>query len=342
MTEASGIDIMEFMMDTGTQKQRKSTYIEPAACFAPDLPIMVVGGINADIQARADGPLIMRDSNPGRVSSSLGGVGFNIARNLSCLGADVRMMSALSSDRWAGLIKKEAAGYGIDLSPSLKVRGAATSTYVYICGPDGEMDLAVCDAEILKALDEKALEARMDIINASGAVVLDTNLEEKAIRFLSENCRVPLFADPVSVIKAARLKPVLSRIFAMKPNRLEAEVLSGIAIRDQSSAAEAASALVEFGVEHVFLSLGNEGICCAARGEETVFLKADPVDAACVNGAGDAATAAMVRSFFLPMASGERAGFVLSAGALAVSQKETVLRRTEAAKLLNKYQKERS
>ena len=333
---------MEFMMDTETSQQQSSFEKASSARFDPALPITVIGGINADIQARADGPLIMRDSNPGRVSDSLGGVGFNIARNLACLGADVRMLSALSSDRWAGLIKKEAARYGIDLSLSLNVRGAATSTYVYICGPDGEMDLAVCDAEILKALDEKALETRMDIINASGAVVLDTNLEEKAIRFLSENCRVPLFADPVSVIKAVRLKPVLSRIFAMKPNRLEAEILSGITIRDQNSAAEAAKALVEYGVEHVFLSLGNEGICCAGRGEETVFLKAEAVDAACVNGAGDAATAAMVRSFFLPMGSGGRADFVLAAGTLAVRQKETVLKRTEAARLLNKYQNERS
>ena len=43
----------------------------------------VVGGFNVDIGGRAFGPLISGDSNPGCVSVSLGGVGRNIAHNLS-------------------------------------------------------------------------------------------------------------------------------------------------------------------------------------------------------------------------------------------------------------------
>ena len=60
--------------------------------------ITVVGGINVDIEARSDAPLIPRDSNPGKTSVSLGGVGFNIARDLSLLGGKVRMLTALAPD----------------------------------------------------------------------------------------------------------------------------------------------------------------------------------------------------------------------------------------------------
>ena len=55
---------------------------------------VVVGGVNVDIGGRSFAPLIGADSNPGTVSVSLGGVGRNIAHNLSLLGADVRLLAA--------------------------------------------------------------------------------------------------------------------------------------------------------------------------------------------------------------------------------------------------------
>ena len=46
---------------------------------------MVVGGVNIDIGGRSDKPLVAADSNPGCVSTALGGVGRNIAHNLCLL-----------------------------------------------------------------------------------------------------------------------------------------------------------------------------------------------------------------------------------------------------------------
>ena len=43
----------------------------------------VVGGVNMDIGGQSYAPLIAGDSNPGRVQMSLGGVGRNIAHNMS-------------------------------------------------------------------------------------------------------------------------------------------------------------------------------------------------------------------------------------------------------------------
>ena len=57
---------------------------------------VVAGGVNMDIGGRSSGPLIGRDSNPGQVRMSLGGVGRNIAHNMALLGLDVRLLTALS------------------------------------------------------------------------------------------------------------------------------------------------------------------------------------------------------------------------------------------------------
>ena len=46
-----------------------------------------IGGANVDMHGRSDRMMIMRDSNPGTLSVSLGGVCRNICENLTLLGA---------------------------------------------------------------------------------------------------------------------------------------------------------------------------------------------------------------------------------------------------------------
>lgn len=74
------------------------------------------------------------------------------------------------------------------------------------------------------------LSQRLTLLNASQAVVLDTNLPAESIQYLADHCTAPLFADPVSTAKAVKLKPVLSKLHTLKPNRIEAELLSGVKI----------------------------------------------------------------------------------------------------------------
>ena len=46
---------------------------------------------------------------------------------------------------------------------------------------------------------------------------------------------MPMFADPVSTAKAVKLQPVLGKLHTLKPNRIEAELLSGVTITDEAS-----------------------------------------------------------------------------------------------------------
>ena len=60
-----------------------------------NLPYAVVcGGVNIDIGAHSFAPLRDRDSNPGRVELSLGGVGRNIAHNMRLLGVPTYLLTA--------------------------------------------------------------------------------------------------------------------------------------------------------------------------------------------------------------------------------------------------------
>ena len=80
----------------------KKGYISGKGYIVRTAPyVTVVGGVNMDIGGRSAAALVDRDSNPGQVRMSLGGVGRNIAHNMALLGVDVRMLTALGDDLYA-------------------------------------------------------------------------------------------------------------------------------------------------------------------------------------------------------------------------------------------------
>ena len=55
---------------------------------------------------------------------------------------------------------------------------------------------------------------------------------------------------------------------SLKPNRLEAELLSGVKIRQPEDIAKAADKLLEMGIHRVFISLGSDGVYAFGPGAE--------------------------------------------------------------------------
>lgn len=284
---------------------------------------VVIGSMNMDICAKAYDKLISNDSNPGKVSLSPGGVGRNIAQNLSQLGTKVVMLSVLGNDANAVSLEKSCIDSGIDISHILKSDDGNTPTYVFIAGADGDMALAVCDAEMSGQISPDYLKKNIELINNAAAVVIETNISAEAIKFLVDNCESPIFADPVSVTKGKKLIPVVGRLHTLKPNRIEAELLSGTHITDEASLMRAAEVLLSAGLKRVFISLGTDGLFYA---DKTQSFNEACVRTSLVNatGGGDAMMAAVVKAFMEDMPPRETARFALAASAICVESRETI------------------
>ncbi len=285
--------------------------------------VAVIGGVNMDIGGRAAAPLVQADSNPGKVSMSLGGVGRNIAHNMSLLGVDVRLLTAFGDDLNAQRIAASCGELGIDISAALQVPGAATSTYLFLAGPDGDMALAVSDMDIYDHVTPAYLQARRNLLDNAQAIVIDTNIPAESILWLCENARAPIFADPVSTAKAAKLKGVLGKLHTLKPNRIEAELLSGVAITDEESLGKAAAVLLDTGLRRVFLSLGGDGVF-AADHSGTVHLPCFPAKIVNTTGAGDAFMAALAWAYLDGNDLKRTALAGLAASAIAMEGAETI------------------
>ncbi len=141
------------------------------------------------------------------------------------------------------------------------------------------MQLAVSDMDIYRNLTPRVLAGRKQLLEGSQVVVIDTNLPAESIAWLADNCHAPIFADPVSTVKAEKLRPVLGKLHTLKPNRIEAELLSGVPITDTDSLHRAAhDPCWRQGLHRVFISLGGDGVYAADQGGQ--------IDPACPKGDG--------------------------------------------------------
>ena len=284
---------------------------------------VVVGGVNMDIGGRSQASLVDGDSNPGIVTTSPGGVGRNIAHNLSLLGTDVRLLTAFGDDLYGQQIAASCSELGIDLSHALRVAGVPTSTYLYITGPDGDMALAVSDMQVCKKITPQYLAQNLSLLNNAQVVVFDTNLTEDSIQYLAENVTVPLFCDPVSTAKAEKIRSILSKIHTLKPNRLEAELLSGVKIETKQDLDRAAQKLLDAGVHRMFISLGADGVYAVTQ-EQRLQLPNLPGHMVNTTGCGDAFMAALVWAYLEGTDLRDTALSGLAAGSIAMESSETI------------------
>jgi pseudouridine kinase len=59
--------------------------------------VVGVGAANVDVHGRSRRPIVMRDSNPGYMATSVGGVTRNILENLARQGMPVALLSAVGT-----------------------------------------------------------------------------------------------------------------------------------------------------------------------------------------------------------------------------------------------------
>ena len=290
---------------------------------SPASYVVVVGGVNMDIGGISHAQLVSADSNPGRVRISLGGVGRNIAHNMALMGLDVRMVTVLGGDFYAQKIVSTCGEMGIDISRSLRVADAITSTYLFISGPDGDMKLAISDMDIYSHLTPAFLASKLSVFNNAKLLVVDTNIPAESIAWLVEHVEVPVFADPVSTAKAEKLRPVLGKLHTIKPNRIEAELLSGVSITDERSLRRAANVLLKTGLQQVFISLGAGGVF-AANQDRGLHLPSIPGPMVNATGCGDAFMAALAWAYMEGMDLEQSAYAGLAASSIALEGSETI------------------
>lgn len=288
--------------------------------------VVIVGGLNLDVAGLSGKDYREHDSNIGRIEISAGGVGHNIAQNLTRYDVPTYLVTVYGDDYFGEILVDQSEESNIRLDYAEKIEGQRSSSYLYVTDNEGDMVTGINDMGIVDLITPEFLEKRLDFINGAKICVIDANISKESIEWLAERCKVPIFVDPVSVAKAGRLENVLDKIDTIKPNEYEAELLSGIKVVDKESAIEAAKALVAKGVKNVFISLGAKGILGSDK-ETYHFVKPIPGEVVSVNGAGDCSMATITWARYYydgALDVGEVCYLTQAAARLTVSSSEAV------------------
>ena len=256
--------------------------------------IAVIGGANIDIFGYPNGErLIRRDSNPGRVYFGMGGVGRNIAENLSLLGMDVSFFGVVGSDSNGRYILSESTKIGIDMTSVKIAEREQTSAYLCILDHKMDMDVAVCQMGITDLIDKDYIDANFNKINSADLIVVDGNLKSEQLQYIIERfSHKKILYDPVSTTKAMNSSTLLGQFYCIKPNGLEAEVLSGMKIRTLEDLQKSVAYFHEKGVKLVFVTLGDKGTYYS-NGEKFGLITPKILEMKNATGAGDAFAAGL-------------------------------------------------
>lgn len=296
--------------------------------------VTVIGGANIDITGSPYYNLNPNDSNPGKTIMSLGGVARNIAENLSRMGVDIEFITVLGDDLYSKEIKDSCDKLNISLKHSQTISGERTSTYLCITNELGEMQLAISDMEIYENITPSYLEENLDMINGGVVCIADTNITQESLNYLMDNCKVPIFIDTVSTNKTEKIKNVLHNIHTLKPNIIEAEILSGMKIVNMEDLEKATDLIIDKGVKNIFVTLGPKGVYYTDGKTKDSIL---PVSTEIINttGAGDSYLAAVTWAYLNGFDIEQSAKAGLAASSICIRSNMTVSQDISAESIIN-------
>jgi pseudouridine kinase len=251
--------------------------------------VVVVGGCNFDIKAKTKEANTLGTSNPGRVTTSPGGVARNISHNLAVLGHEVALISMVGDDAFGTAAVEATAAAGVDIS---RIGRAAkrTGTYIAVLDPEGELMTAVNDMDAIAQLTPAVVMQHVAVLEQAKLVVADCNLPIETLMVMADWCRQKFIIETVSIPKSEKLSALLSKghIHLATPNFDQVEALVGTRDIEHAFTALHAkglrNAVIHAGAEGAFVSDGSE----IAHIEPS--LSGPVID---VTGAGDAAVAGL-------------------------------------------------
>ncbi len=257
---------------------------------------VVVGGASVDLKARPLGNLLHGTSNIGVVERTTGGVALNISLNLAQLKLSHILITLVGDDADGAYIREVCKASRIDTSLVRTEQGERTALYQAVMDNSGELYVGISAMSIFDRLTPVFLSGFESVLSDASFIIADTNIPSETLIYLSSLCQrdmIPLWIEPTALDKCGKLLPALSGITYLSPNAEELEALAGTPLGTPVNLYEAARDLVEEGVEHVFVTMGAEGVIWVTR-DGYRHLPSRRVSVRDVNGAGDAFVAAVI------------------------------------------------
>lgn len=251
-----------------------------ATRISPEAPVPVV-----EVQNRT--------FNPGGAA--------NTVSNILALGAKASLLGLVGRDRNAKLLKSILDESGINTDLLMPVGGRPTTTKVRIVAQGQQVmradqeDASPASPALAKQMLKKveSVIGKIDGVAVSDYCkgVINPAFMAGLLPMVRER-NIPICVD----IKPVNM-PLFKGVSLVKPNRVEAEALTGIKIRDEESLREAGGTLLRImGAGVVVITLGADGMAVFGSGYEILHIPSVSTQVYDVTGAGDTVLSSLALS----------------------------------------------
>jgi len=286
--------------------------------------ILVLGASVVDIFGFCENKYASRDSIPGRIKMTFGGVCRNIAENLARMEVNTKFISVLGDDEIGREIIEHSRYIGYDMSESLILKDKRTPTYLAVFDENGEMVSGINDMSSINRLDIEYIKSKSDVIKAADYVFLDADNPMNLEFLLNTYGKDTKFIlDPISANKTAKILPLIGGFHTIKPNKLEAEVIADMPIKSDEDLIKAAEKIHNLGVKNLFITLDKEGVFYS-NGETQGLLKSLNPEVRNVTGAGDSFVAGIGYGYTKGMSIDKIAKVATTMAFITISNYETI------------------
>lgn len=279
---------------------------------------VVVGSITADVTAFAH-----RLPRPGEtvlgtdVSLVLGGKGANQAVASAHFGTPTWMVGCIGTDAFGRVASDGLAAHSVrsDFVRSVHgrtgvahIRVDATGQNDIVITPLANTSLSTADVDHALA----ALDGQVDVMMLQLEVPADITAYAATS---GARAGLTVILDPAPAVDVP--ESIWSEVSIVTPNEGEATAITGVPVRDEASARDAAAWFLDHGTRDVVITLGSAGAVYVGASESR-FFPALPVDVIDTTAAGDAFTGTLGAALAEGLDITEALTFAVAAGALAV------------------------
>lgn len=282
--------------------------------------LVVLGSVNADHVLQ-----VPRFPRPGetlhgnRYQVIPGGKGANQAVAAARLQADIGFIACVGDDAFGRDIRDHFAQDGMNIEHVRIEQDCPTGIAMIQVSDEGENTICISAEANDHLTTEVVNQSRQAIEQADYLLMqLETPMEgviAAAAMAKQAHTQVILNPAPAKALPAQ----LLANIDIITPNETEAEVLTGIAVIDEASAAKAAQALHDKGIHTVMITLGAKGVWVSEQGQGRI-IAGFRVKATDTTAAGDTFNGAFVAGLLEKMPLESAIQFAHAAAAISVTR----------------------
>lgn len=281
--------------------------------------ILVIGSCNTDMVVRAERlPVPGETILGGTFLMNPGGKGANQAIAAARLGGEVTFVAKIGYDLFGLQALEILRAEKIDTEYVLTDRQGPSGVALIFVDRCGENSIIVAPGANFRLTPEDIDKAE-ERIRGADILLMQLEVPIETVEYAAAIAgrygkRVILNPAPASALSDSFLR----HVYAILPNRIEAQMLSGIEVVDAASARRAAEAIGSRGIEHVVITLGKDGAYVKERDRYTMIpaQQAATVD---TTGAGDVFCGAFCTALAEGRSVTDAVRFANAAAAVAVT-----------------------